>query len=151
MHALAFATGQGQITASGQMGGIRRGQRLGDDFPIALLAAGMRQATHGHHLLDAKGEAQGRTLRQHGQAARPLAPRPGGQVTSVQQHPPVRRQQFAAERAEQGALAGPVGAEHTEHLAGLQGQVDIRQHRAGTTADRQLLGTQHQKRSRSNR
>ena len=151
VHALALAARQRQVAAPAQVLGVCGTQRRLDDFAIAYAAAGMRQAPHADHVEYRKGEIQGRTLRQHGQAPRTLLAGPGTQRAPVQGHAAGGGLQLATEGTEQRALAGPVGAEHAEHLARLQVQVDIGQHGAGPAPDTEIIGTQHQARPRTSR
>ncbi|MNE60510.1 hypothetical protein D3C80_1556570 [compost metagenome] len=83
VHALALTTGKRQVAATGQMTGIRRVQRLRDDFGIPFASGVVRHTPHGHDLLDAEGKVQGRALWQHGQASRTLRPVPVAQGTAV--------------------------------------------------------------------
>ena len=151
VHALAFAAGQRQVAAPGQMAGVGRRQGLGDDLHIALAAAGMGQPTEADHRLHRKGEAQRRTLRQHRQALRASDARPVVEAALVEQHQPFGRLQFATESAKQGALASAVGAEYAEHLARPQLQLEAFQYSLSATADGQVLHAQHQARPRNSR
>lgn len=133
------------------MRGIRRAQCRSDDLGIAHATGVVRQSPHRHHIGHREGEAQGRTLRQHGQPPRPLLARPLAERPLIQRHAADIGLELAAQGTEQGALAGAIGAKHTEHLARTQGQVDTLQHRDATAAHTQVLRAQHQARPRTSR
>ncbi|MNT38812.1 hypothetical protein D3C72_1750210 [compost metagenome] len=151
MHALAFTAGQGQVAASGKMKRIGGFERLGDDFGIAHAAAGVRQATHADDFIDRKRKAQARTLRQHGQALGSFLSRPVGERTLVEADPAFTGRQLTTQSGEQGAFAGAVRPQHTQHFTGAQLDIDVGQHRALATAYQQVVCPQHQERPRTSR
>lgn len=92
---------------------IRRRQRRLDDFPVALTAAGMGQAAETDHFRDTEGKAKAGRLRQYRQAPGTLLARPIVQPEALEVHAPGSGRQFATQHAEQAALAGAIGPEHT--------------------------------------
>ncbi|MNI85544.1 hypothetical protein D3C73_1425480 [compost metagenome] len=111
----------------------------------------MRQASHAHDFIDREGEVQARTLRQHGQALRPLLAWPVGEWALVEADRAFAGRQLAAQGREQGAFAGAVRSQHAEHLTGVQLDIDVRQYRAVATTYQQVVCPQHQERPRTSK
>ncbi|MNE16752.1 hypothetical protein D3C80_1097060 [compost metagenome] len=151
VHALAFATGQGQVAAPGQVAGVGGSERIGDDLGIAHPAAVVGQTAHADHFIDRKREVQARALGQHRQAFGPCLARPVSQVQTVEADLALAHRQLTAQGAEQRTFTGTVGAQHAEDFARTQFDIDVCQHGARTASYQQVVGPQHQERPRTSR
>ena len=121
-HELALPAGEGVHVALREVAGARARERGLDGGGVAgvcaLPASAVRVPAHRHDLAHRQGQVQGRLLGQEGDPARALA---GAQA----RHGPVGRLdgagqggQPAEEGTQQGGLAGAVGADEAQHLAG---------------------------------
>jgi len=123
-------------------------QCLVDDFCVTGTTGLMRQSAHAHHLFNTKGKIQGRGLRQHSQALRPLRALAVAQSLLIQPDLPARWRQLPAQCRQQGAFARAIGAEHAQDFPRPYIKGDIRQHDFLIATDLQVFRTQHQWRPR---
>ena len=151
MHPLPLSTRQRQVAAPRQMHHIGRLQRSTDYLCVTHATTLMGQAPKPHHFLDPKSEVQTRRLRQHRQTLRPQCTLPLRQLLPIQRHSALVGRQLSTHGSEQAAFTGAIGSKHPQYLARQQLQVHAGQNIFTTTADMQILDSQHQARPRNNR
>ena len=111
---------QGGVAAGGEVTDVCGIHRLGDGPHVVAALEGSRPggAAHRYDLGDAEREAHRGLLREHAAQARQVGVTDAAELTPADRHCSAGGPPFAAEHREQGGLAGAVGSDQAQHLAG---------------------------------
>ena len=126
---LLLPSAEGGEESMGELGHLHPRQPVGDD-PCILGRVTfehplVRGPPHGHDFGDAQVELSGSLLGNHGRSLRRLSGRQAPHVVVVQVHDAHRRTDSPIDRAQDGRLAAPIGADEPEHLSRLRDDMDV--------------------------